>query len=374
MTRARFIDVHALQTFSYVNLNRDENNRPKTVIYGGAERTRVSSQAWKRAIRVQLQDQLGQPAVRTRLITRELFELLVADGWATELAQLAVNQLLSAAGDLKSEKAKDADVPQTKVLLFVPADTPARLAALCREHRSALEVQAGSKKPTQVLPDKDVAEILKATNSMISLFGRMLAEIPGGQVDGAVQVAHAFTTHASEPELDFFTAVDDALQVQGSGHMSTAEFSSGTFYRYAAIDLDELTKNLSADRAGALEVTRAFLATFLDALPESKKNSTAPRTIPDLVHIAVRGDRPISLAPAFEQPVRPAGEGGWALPSRQKLAEYSGRIDTLWGSTGRLFAGHAGVDDKDLAGLGDRHSSYTTLIDAAVHAATQAAS
>ena len=33
-----FIDIHAIQTLPPANLNRDENGRPKTAIYGGVPR------------------------------------------------------------------------------------------------------------------------------------------------------------------------------------------------------------------------------------------------------------------------------------------------------------------------------------------------
>ena len=53
-----FIDIHAIQTLPPANLNRDENGRPKTSIYGGMPRMRVSSQAWKKAIRDNFRDTL----------------------------------------------------------------------------------------------------------------------------------------------------------------------------------------------------------------------------------------------------------------------------------------------------------------------------
>ena len=46
-----FIDVHVLQSVPFANLNRDDTNSVKTVQYGNALRTRVSSQSWKRAVR-----------------------------------------------------------------------------------------------------------------------------------------------------------------------------------------------------------------------------------------------------------------------------------------------------------------------------------
>ena len=46
-----FLDVHAIQTVPPSNINRDDTGSPKTAQYGGTTRARVSSQAWKRAMR-----------------------------------------------------------------------------------------------------------------------------------------------------------------------------------------------------------------------------------------------------------------------------------------------------------------------------------
>ena len=46
-----FLDIHAIQTLPPSNMNRDDTGSPKTAQYGGVKRSRVSSQAWKRAIR-----------------------------------------------------------------------------------------------------------------------------------------------------------------------------------------------------------------------------------------------------------------------------------------------------------------------------------
>lgn len=47
-----FLDVHVLQTVPPSNINRDDSGSPKTATYGGTLRARVSSQAWKRAVRL----------------------------------------------------------------------------------------------------------------------------------------------------------------------------------------------------------------------------------------------------------------------------------------------------------------------------------
>ena len=52
MNEARlFLDIHAIQTLPPSNVNRDDTGSPKTAMYGGVRRARVSSQSWKRAMR-----------------------------------------------------------------------------------------------------------------------------------------------------------------------------------------------------------------------------------------------------------------------------------------------------------------------------------
>lgn len=376
---ARHLDMHVLQTVPYANLNRDDLGSPKTVQYGGIIRTRVSSQCWKRAVRLDIEQRIGDPAVRTRRIALELARDLTDHGWEPQLATVAGQQVVGAAkaasgkseeGGLKTEPGGE-----TSVLLYLPQRALGQLRDLCDEHRSAIEAAAaarsGKKTTAAVLPTDRVVEIITGRNDIINLFGRMLAELPGGGVDGAVQVAHAFTTHIAEPEVDFFTAMDDWLpaDAQGSGHMNSAEFSTGVFYRYASVNLADLTKNLGGDADGARQLAGAFLDAFITALPHAKKNSTAPFTVPDLAYLTVRDDRPLSLAAAFEAAVRAGAEGGgYARPSQSRLDEYAGKIYTLLGPDGLRHHAHASIEEKHQH-LGERAASFRQLVDSALAAA-----
>ena len=52
MSDSRFyLDIHILQTVPPSCVNRDDTGTPKTAVYGGTTRARVSSQAWQRAVR-----------------------------------------------------------------------------------------------------------------------------------------------------------------------------------------------------------------------------------------------------------------------------------------------------------------------------------
>lgn len=375
-----YLDVHVVQSIPFANLNRDDLGSPKTVYYGGGTRTRVSSQCWKRAVRLAMEERLGDPAMRTRRLAPRVAMALRNAGWDHDLAELAGAQVVAAAQGKEPLKLEDSG--DTSVLLYLPRAAITRLATLCEEHRDALSTAAaqdaqptakGKKKPTgSVLPTDKVNEIVTSRNGIINLFGRMLAELPNGRVDGAVQVAHAFTTHSTEPEVDFFTAVDDVQELaadSGSAHMNAAEFSAGVFYRYASINLAELLGNLGGDHNQARELTEAFCAAFIDSLPQAKKNSTAPFTVPDLVYLTVRRDRPVSLASAFEAPIRPAPDGGCSAPSRRALAGYAERVYTLIGTDGLAFHAHAGIDEKEHGALGSRMASFGGLVSGAVTAA-----
>lgn len=382
----RFLDLHVLQTLPYSNVNRDDLGSPKSLTFGGATRTRVSSQAWKRPVRLAVEEAIGVKALRTRRLPEQVFRELVGRGWPEDLAALAGAQVIRSA---ETKLALEKGDRTTASLLFLPDSAAPALADIAEEYREALAKALGKAAAAKPLLPKDaVHEILRSRNGSIALFGRMLAEIPGAGVDGAVQVAHAFTTHATSVQADFFTAVDDVNQWAddaGSAHMNTGEFSTGVFYRYATLDLRDLAANVTSltgpqtpraataeDAARDLdtlrELTTAFAIAFLGTMPGAKKTSTAPHTHPDLVYVAVRPDRPLSLAAAFEEPVR-AREHGWGLPSRQALSEYATRINRLLGTTKLPYAAHAGLDDKPLSGLGTAADTYPKLIAGAIEAA-----
>ena len=64
-----YLDIHAIQTVPPSNINRDDSGSPKTAQYGGVRRARVSSQAWKRAIRQYFAEHSGEKlGVRTKHI------------------------------------------------------------------------------------------------------------------------------------------------------------------------------------------------------------------------------------------------------------------------------------------------------------------
>jgi CRISPR system Cascade subunit CasC len=391
------VDIHALQSVPYSNLNRDAQGAPKETVYGGKTRTRVSSQSWKRAVRLEMERQIGDPTIRTRQVAGAVRDALVERGWDDDSARKAGRAVMfSADGIAKRSEDKNGGVAPddhtdlSKVLFWIPRSAIAELAELCHEHRDVIaattlpsgegsgngagtgtgknnaskakRTKADKTKAEIVLPSAEVDQILRRRSPTINLFGRMLAEMPGHGVDGATLFAHAFTTHETAVDFDFFTAVDDitAEDSTGSGHLATAEFASGVFYRYSSVNITDLARNIGT-LDDALTTLGAYLGAFCSAIPSGKQKTTAAITVPELVHIAVR-HQPLSLAGAFEKPVRSAADGGHAEPSRRLLAEYSARLHRFIGHGGLVWHGHASIDEHHYSPLGERSDTLPDLI------------
>lgn len=388
MSTPKYLDLHAIQTVPFSNLNRDDLGSPKTMIFGGAERTRISSQSWKRQIRLHVEQAIDDKIVRTRRVIRGVAERLSGPGgkgWTAEEAEWAGIQVAISAGktgkgiSLKNDTdEQNKKVLTTNVLLLLPECSIDDLSELALEHRDAItaEGKRATKKENMKpkLPTEKVDAIISRRSATINLFGRMLAELPGANVDGAVQMAHAFTTHSTSVEYDFFTAVDDVEQylgLPGSGHLNTGMYSAGTFYRYANVNITDLVNNLEGDVDLARALVRAFTNGFINTLPSGKQNATAATTVPDLIHAVVRDDRPVSLASAFESPL--VGTSGHATASVDRLNSHADTINTLLGGHHILFAGHTAGPNAfhadattDLSALGRRCNTFEQLIENAV--------
>lgn len=330
-----FIDIHALQTLPPSNINRDDTGAPKTATFGGVLRHRVSSQAWKKAIRNDFKNQLdpSELGVRTRRVIGKIVDAVKAkdSGWDSERAAAAAEQMLSVAG-LKTTplKAKDKeDAAANGIERFGEAGYLLFLSAHQIDRVAQFIIDSDGAKPTK----KEVAPLLDEAHSVdIGLFGRMVAEQASFNVDAAVQVAHALGVSAAEPEFDYFTAVDDALEATeetGAGMIGTVQMASSTLYRYATVDLEQLAVNLASPEA-ARSAAVAFIRSFLTSMPTGKQNTFAARTLPDAVVVSLRDDRPVSLVNAFEQPVLEEGHASRRVVAARRLAAEFQNLATMY--------------------------------------------
>ncbi|MFT3797941.1 type I-E CRISPR-associated protein Cas7/Cse4/CasC [Microbacterium sp.] len=335
MTRT-IVDVNVLQTVPPSNLNRDDTGSPKSAVYGGVRRARVSSQAWKRATRLAFKDVLDSSTLgtRTKRVVELLGERIVQQDPAipVERAQELAVFAFSAAGiKLSAPRRSTAENPQpheSGYLLFLSSLQLDHLAQLCAQAHDTDD-------PKAHLKGADVKNALDSSHSVdLSLFGRMVADASDLNVDAACQVAHAVSVHPVETEFDYFTAVDDhkdadAEEDAGAGMIGTVEFNASTLYRYATIDVDLLARNLGDADATRLAV-EAFVRAFVTSMPSGKQNTFANRTLPDAVVISLRDTQPVNLVGAFEEAV--VGEHRLAQAA-ERLADYAVGIDRAYDTT-----------------------------------------
>jgi CRISPR system Cascade subunit CasC len=152
------------------------------------------------------------------------------------------------------------------------------------------------------------------------------------RVDAAVSVAHAFTTHAEAAETDYFTAVDTLKGPEddaGAGLINDTELTTGVFYTYAVVDMNQLRENLGAEADRAEELAIRLVRAMATVSPGAKRGSTAPYAYAEFVLLERGGQQPRTLANAFLQPVRANGTG--LMPtSIAALVEYRHRLEGMY--------------------------------------------
>lgn len=347
MTRT-IIDIHAIQTVPPSNINRDDTGSPKTAVYGGVRRARVSSQAWKRATRKDFETYLDRSdlGVRTKRVVELMSEEIARQAPDLEQAQRdEISAAVLRAAGLTLSKPRKGETEEAGYLVFLGRRQVESLAALGVETFRAGGLATLGKKAAQALvKDKNAIDV--------SLFGRMVADVTDLRVDAAAQVAHAISVHAVETEFDYFTAVDDHKNADveedaGAGMIGTVEFNSSTLYRYATVDVDALLSNLGDVEATARAVD-AFVRSFITSMPTGKQNTFANRTLPDAIVVTVREDQSVSLVGAFEEAVTSTASSGRVHAAVQALVAYAGEIGAAYG-TRPVAVWTVGVGDRAAA-------------------------
>lgn len=384
---ARFLQLHTLTSYPATLLNRDDAGFAKRMPFGGAVRTRVSSQCLKRHWRTfngdgSLASLEAPESIRSRIsFERFVYEPLVKAGQAEGVARAVTDKLVGKVfGSEDKQKKADAqpkkkkggkDKPEGEDSAVPEATTggagTAQVTVLGRpelDYLYGLALQAcregGSedkavKALETLLSDKKLKENLKALKPGsleaglgAALFGRMVTGDILSRTDAAIHVAHAMTVHAQATESDYFSAIDDLVRDDGaseSGHINASELTSGLFYGYVVVDVEGLVSNLGGDRKLAGDVVRSLVKTIATVSPGAKKGSTAPYAYSHLVLAEAGRAQPRTLANAFLEPV--PMRGNLVDASYVALAGYLKDLDAMYGSDPRV---HAGIRTGDRFG------------------------
>lgn len=313
-----YMDIHALQVVPASCINRDDTGSPKELIYGGRIRGRVSSQSWKRAMRMYFADHGDSIGILTRRVKDLLTEELIKNGIDANVAEVE-------AGNAVKKVKVASDKPDAKSVIAFVSNAQIVSMASC----TLKKIQNGKD-----YADKDYEKDLKAAlieepSMDMLLFGRMMASDPSLNYDAAAQVAHAFTVDEAREEYDYFTAVDDlAGDDMGSGHIGSKSYNSGVYYRYANVNLSKTSELIRLGKDNAAIVAKKFLEAFVYSMPTGSSNSYANRTLPDVVKVVLRTDCPISFAPAFIETVK---QENHLEEATVKMEAYADFIDNKFG-------------------------------------------
>lgn len=302
-------EIHMLKNYPPVNLNRDDTGSPKTCYFGGVQRGRISSQCLKRAWRMSEQfEKLGSAGVRTRSLPDLVAQELIERGADEEFIALARSKTT---GIANKEGKEDSKGKTSQMVFYSPEDIIA-----VADKMEELFKEAGSlKKFKDIKPTEIAAAFKKDVKTRpvtldIAMFGRMVTSDAFRDVEAALQVAHAVSTHAVNQESDYFTAVDDMLEDSeetGAGMIGDIDFNACCFYHYVAIDTDLLYANLEnvPDREDLVKsLVPAMLKIMAFTDPSGKQNSFAGHVLPALLCVQVKNDKiPVNYMNAFAKPV-----------------------------------------------------------------------
>jgi CRISPR system Cascade subunit CasC len=341
------VEFHILQSFPVTCLNRDDVGAPKTAVVGGTSRSRVSSQCWKRQVRLAMREFGANLGTRTKLISELIANECKAKGATPDQAKACgdkIEQIFikKAADNKKPKKEKVAEAQddggideattgdKSDTLLFL---SPKEVAILANAFKEA------GFKPDEVIKQKDAKKQAKELEDIIgktdhnidaldiALFGRMVAQAATMNVEAAASFAHAISTHKVTNEVEFFTAMDDNPTQQGSAHMGSLEFNSATYYRYVSLNVGQLSQTLAGQNIP--EAVERFVKALFVAVPSARQTTQSGASPWEFARVLVRKGQRLQVP--FETAIKPQN-GGFLEPSKTALCEYLDKKEKLAGS------------------------------------------
>lgn len=349
-----FLQVHFLTSYHASLLNRDDVGLAKRINFGGRPRLRVSSQCQKRHWREWMLEQTTIPhGFRTRhffnrIIKRRLVEGGMDETIAHDLILQLSKGLLTTASGKKALNQKELNMEQPVLFgkpeadYFVQLIQEAEKQGNMESAKSYLDgrMKKGKKNFKALLAQAGYKDPVVGFEG--ALFGRFVTSDVLARVDAPVHVAHAFTTHALDTEVDFFTVVDDlAGDETGAAHAGDMELGGGIFYGYLVVDVPLLVSNLTGCGQkewkeqrfkDASDLLTLLINAATQVSPGAKLGATAPYSKAECVVLEVGDRQPRSLANAYLDPVNIRTKGAHPMGlSIKAMAQYMEAMDKMYG-------------------------------------------
>lgn len=384
----RFIQIHFLTSFPASLLNRDDAGFAKRIPFGGAVRTRISSQCLKRHWRtfdgVGTLAELELPETYRSRVTfqKKIADPLIAEGLDADRVTAVVAALRDEVlgkseakksdkkDDKKSDKKAKADLGTDQVTVLGEPEI-GFLKDLARTLVGQLADPAKAGESVKVALGKEgtknLVELRNASGLSGALFGRMVTSDKLARGDAAVHVAHAFTVHRDEAEPDYFSAVDELNEEQGSGHINSTELTSGLYYGYVVVDVPLLVNNLGGDRSVAADVVERLIRLIATVSPGAKLGATAPYAYARAVLVEAGDHQPRTLANAYLRPIGARDDRMGA--AYEALGVELRGLDAMYGQTEARRVASIDMTEAQAAHLGAERAAG--LAEVAAWAAAQ---
>lgn len=381
----KHLELHIIQSFPVTCLNRDDLNSPKTAVFGGVQRARVSSQCWKSAVREMMRKESDNKAIFQGMRGRWIIGKFQDEFLYLKQTEDVANALAICVGHYLG-KIDAKNVNRVKTSLFLsPMELKAiskKIVVLESEKKIALEraidkidlseiekeeesedglekentssaAKSKVSKENKLSPKnftKLVEKILKPVFSDlykkeeisglpkdaadIAIFGRMVANDSSINIEGAASFNHALSVHKVDNEIDYFSAIDEMQPKEetGAAITGTLEFNSATYYRFAALNLDML---FDKDHLACLnererkEVVKTFVKSVIEAVPVARRNSQNGDVRPKHVLCVIREKgHPVQLVNAFEEPI--FSKNGVTKKSIEELEKEYTNLKEKW--------------------------------------------
>ena len=323
-------EIHMIKNYATTNLNRDDLGSPKSCTFGGANRARISSQCLKRSWRTSnvFKEIIGEEnlGVRTRKLPELVKNKLIEKGVDSEIAESLLSAL-SGIGNKKGTPNKK-DITKTTQIVFYSNEDIEKVADVVKQ-------LLDSGKKANEITALDIANVsdaeVRPITMDIAMFGRMVTSDLFRDVEGAVQVAHAISTHRVLMEQDYFIAMDDLISGETQGDSGAGfvgdnnEYNSSCYYIYASLDTDLLKENLTGvDNAELLskKAVEGILMAMAYSDPPAKQNSMASHVLPACTIVECKDRKvPVSYTNAFVKPVFAGANGDLITNSIIELAK-----------------------------------------------------
>ncbi len=331
-------EIHMLKNYPPTNLNRDDTGAPKTCVFGGVTRGRISSQCLKRSWRTSelFKTEIGEEnlGVRTRQFPSLVADKLLEMGVKSEFVA-AVEPKITGFGNKDGKETKDGTTAQ--VIFFAPQDIEAAAHAIREKLATCKTVKDVEKLKAKELQEAVSGAEVRPVTLDIALFGRMVTCDAFRDVEASMQVAHAISTNKVVVESDYFTAMDDLLSgatidEKGAAMIGDLDYNASCYYLYASLDTDALRENLKYSGTPEKIVAKAVPAllramAFTD--PSGKQNTFAGHILPSAMMIDCKTRKmPTSMVNAF---VKPVSSSDLVEESIRKLADEADMINRNYG-------------------------------------------